>query len=433
MSEHGLMFELRAATRDAHQQLESLPFARSLADGDLPVESYVGYLRAMGVIHGVLEHELPVEADARIAGVWDNTMRKLPALQRDISYFTLRAVRDIPAAHAAAETVANRLLHRSVENPLSMLGYVYVLEGATLGAAVLAPWARQTFALTDGAGLAYLESYGEFMRANWQGFGERMDRLALEKIDRAAIVAAAVEAFAGIQDVIGALYPFDPDALLLKVTAINPEAGTHPVPQDPRELEAARRAGERCLREYPYFVWRYGERGHRFTDSDGAWLVTLIKYPMDRIERQVAWLGEVLATRGMPRILLQRHLELLYEELILRVPEKLGDYAKLLAAADWLASQRRARIPDDTLDAVVWHFESAAGPDWRVRLRGTGAMLVCAVADERAGLAGTLTSVREWLTDPKRFPPRWIDAVERCIAEAEAALSPPTIHAPIQM
>lgn len=422
MTPENLMAELRDATRDAHQRLENLPFAQALSDKELPLESYVGYLRAMAVVHSTLEHELPVESDNRIAAVWDDAMRKLPALQRDLDHFAPQAIRDIPAAHTAAESVAHLLLKRSTASPLSMLGYLYVLEGSTLGARVLAPWARQTFDLSGDSGLAYLQSYGDAVEEHWHRFRASMDRLELSKPDRSSIVEAALEAFEHIGRLLEALYPFDPDKLIMAVTTLNPEAGSHPIPQDPREIDAARRAGERCLLEYPYFVWRYGERGRRFTDSDGAWLATLVKYPQPRIDRQVVWLGGVLAPRGMPRLLLQRHLELLYEELRLRVPHKQADYEKLVAASDRLAMERRACIGDDVLDAISRRFDHAVDPDWRRRLSGTGAILVSAVADERAGLAGTLENVQSWFSDPARFPPQWVTAVRRCIAEAQSAM-----------
>lgn len=417
-----LMTELRDATRDTHRRLENLPFAKALEAGDLPMTSYIGYLRTLGVVYSVLEHELPVEADDRIAEVWDDAMRKLPVIQRDLNHLAAREPRDIPAAHAAAQTVANCLLQRAAEQPVAMLGYLYVLEGSSLGAVVIAPWVKRAFALENGCGTAYLEGYGDTTQARWEAFKARMDGLELTPAERTAIVEAAIEAFEGIQDILSALHPFEPDSLAVLAASLNPEAGIHPIPQDPRELEAARQAGIRSLQAYPYFVWRYGERGRRFTDSDGAWLVTLEKYPQARIDRQVAWLGGLLATRGMPRILLQRHLELLYEELILRVPEKQDRYAKLLAAADRLAEARRARIGDADLERIDEAFERAAGPDWRARLPGSGMILTGAVADEHAGLEGTLASVREWFGDPARFPSRWIEAVEQCIAEAEAAL-----------
>ena len=416
-----LSTELRDTTHDAHQRLEALPFASALKSGELPLESYVGYLRIMAVIHSVMEHELPVEADKRIATVWDDGMRRLPALGQDLAYFAPQAVRDIPAAHAAAEAAANAMLQRSVQAPITLLGYLYVLEGSTLGAAVLGPLVKKTLRLKE-RGLTYLQAYGDATQNRWQSFGKRINGLTLSMDERQGIIAAAVEAFEKIHQGIDALYPFDQESLVLKVTSLNPEAGSHPIPQDPREIEAAQRAGERCLREYPYFIWRYGERGRRFTDSDGAWLVTLVNYPQARIDRQIAWLGGVLATRGMPRLLLQRHLELLYEELLLRVPEQHENYAKLLVAADKLAEQRKASLSDEVLDRVQQDFDQTVGPVWRNRLRGTGTILASAVADEHTGLPGVLDNVRDWHTDPLRFPPQWINAVMHTIDEAESAL-----------
>ena len=417
-----LMAELRETTRDAHQRLEALPFASALAENQLPLESYVGYLRVMAVIHSVLEHELPVEADERIDRVWSDDMRRLPALRRDLGYFSSQAVRDITPAHSAVESVANRLLQRSVEAPLSMLGYLYVLEGSRLGAIVLSKMVKRTFGLQEGRGLVYLEGHGDETQTHWEAFRTRMNDIVLSTEERQAIVDTAVEAFEGIHKVIEALYPFDTRSLALKATSLNPEAGSHLVPQDLREIEAAQRATERCLLEYPYFVWRYGERGRRFTDSDGAWLVVLTQYPQARIEKQIAWLGGVLATRGMPRVLLQRHLELLYEELLLKIPDKEKDYAKLLSAANRLVEQRRMCITDEAMDDIRQRFDRAAGAAALQKLSGTAVVLIGAVVDEHSGHRGALDSVREWHTDSIKFPADWIDAVNQCISDAESAL-----------
>lgn len=56
---------------------------------------------------------------------------------------------------------------------------------------------------------------------------------------------------------------------------LNPEAGRHEVTMDGRELEAVRRASDRSWSEFPYYDARFGERGRRFSLSDGAWIVTL--------------------------------------------------------------------------------------------------------------------------------------------------------------
>jgi hypothetical protein len=50
-----LIEELKAATFPAHARLQTAPFFQALAACQLPLESYVGQLRALSVIHGVLE------------------------------------------------------------------------------------------------------------------------------------------------------------------------------------------------------------------------------------------------------------------------------------------------------------------------------------------------------------------------------------------
>ncbi|HRZ23493.1 MAG TPA: hypothetical protein P5284_06310, partial [Candidatus Contendobacter sp.] len=89
------------------------------------------------------------------------------------------------------------------------------------------------------------------------------------------------------------------------------------------------------------------------------------------------------------------------------------------AAADRLAEQRRALIADVDLDAISRQFAEAVGPDWRARLPGTGALLVCAVADQARGLESAVTSLEGWFTDPQRFPQPWIDAVHAALDAAK--------------
>ncbi|MDG4554998.1 MAG: biliverdin-producing heme oxygenase [Candidatus Competibacter sp.] len=425
MPTSSLMTRLHEATDGIHAQIQELPYPRALESRDLPLESYVGHLRAMAVLHGVLERELPILRDSRLRAVWSENMRRFSRVRSDLAFFAPRAVLDIPAAHEVAKALADRILQRSLDAPVTLLGYLYVLEGSILGAEVLAPLAKEAFGLDRRRGLAYLEWDGAVARERWRGFGERMDAVSVTAEEVDVIVAAAVEAFVGIRRVLEALYPFDPAVLTLKVTALNPEAGAHPMPDDPGEVEAAIHAGRRCCLEYPYFAWRYGERGQRYASSDSAWLATLIARDQATVDAQVEWLGVVLASRGMPRILLQRHLELLYEELVARAPERREeDFAKLMVAADRLADQRRAIVADADFDAIRARFEQAVGPDWRARLPGVGAMLVSAVADQIHGIEDAVASLEDWLTDPNRFPPHWIAAVRDALREARARAVP---------
>ncbi|MBV9773823.1 MAG: hypothetical protein JO040_07730 [Gemmatimonadetes bacterium] len=208
---------------------------------------------------------------------------------------------------------------------------------------------------------------------------------------------------------------------------LNPEAGSHPVSGDPREVRAALRADERSRREFPYYEARYGARGARFGASDGAWIATLAEHGQEGVDRQVLWLGEVLSCRGMPRWLLEHHLELLHDELVEALPERREGYAKLLGAAGLLRSQRHARLGEDDFLALARGFEDEVGPEWSRRLRGMGGILVAAVVDEKLGIDRAVPVLREWAADPSRFPPTWIAAVGRTLhaARARVGVTPP--------
>lgn len=205
---------------------------------------------------------------------------------------------------------------------------------------------------------------------------------------------------------------------------LNPLAGLHVVTSDPDEIEASRRAAETSLREYPYYRERFGERARMFGASDGAWLVTLCQGERDYVRRQVLWLGTLLSARGVPRWLLERHLEFLHRELLWLTSD--ADRCRsLLEAALYLRTLRREQIGEREFAALAAAFDERAGLEWARRMPGMGAILVSAAADEAAGIGRAAESVAEWAEDPTLFPERWIFAVRQTLAEARRQVLPP--------
>jgi len=408
---------LKAATFPAHARLQTAPFFSALAACQLPLESYVGQLRALAVIHGVLEKALAGCADARVAAVWHEAMRKLPWLQQDLDYFEPRAVADLQEVVDAALHLAEQI---RLQSPLALLGAAYVLEGSTLGASVVRPMVARAFLLTGDEGLAYLHSYGAAIHECWAQYQQRMNALALNAAERAELIQSANDFFLQLEKIFRALYPFAPESKTFTVTAINPEAGRHAVPADAREVAAAIRAGDLCWEQFPYYEQRYGERGRRFARSDAAWQATLYQYAPVQISQQVRWLGRVLAGRGMPTWLLEVQLGLLVRELSAARPEKKSEYEKLLPAAAELHARRRQHLSDEKIQAIAAEFDRAVGPEWSARLPHTGALLGCAVADELAGCELAVESLRAWFTDAARFPAAWLAAVSAALAQARS-------------
>ena len=202
------------------------------------------------------------------------------------------------------------------------------------------------------------------------------------------------------------------------VAALNPEAGNHDVTLDPLELAAALRAGQSSWRRFPYYEQRYAGRGRRFTRSDSAWIVTVGKEPLVSAKRQLRWLGALLAARGMPRWLLELHLGALHAELIEAVPGNHAAYAHLLDVAEMLRRERLRHLDTATSIKLALAFDRLVAPNATPSLPEAGALLVAAVADERAGLEGGVDSLMEWLADPDRFSPTWAAAATETVSAA---------------
>ncbi|HWK89357.1 MAG TPA: hypothetical protein VNP72_05155 [Longimicrobium sp.] len=200
---------------------------------------------------------------------------------------------------------------------------------------------------------------------------------------------------------------------------LNPFAGLHAVSADPRDVAAARRAADGSLAEFPYYAERFGERARLFGASDGAWLLALRGAGVSHATEQVLWLGRVLASRGVPRWLLERHVDRLCAEL--GGAERCG---ALPAASAALRERREARIPAADFEALAAAFAARADAEWAARLPGMGGILVSAVADEADGIPLAVASVQEWAGDVARFPAAWVAAVRETLAAARLRLRP---------
>jgi hypothetical protein len=141
------------------------------------------------------------------------------------------------------------------------------------------------------------------------------------------------------------------------------------------------------------------------------------------IVREVLWLARVLAHRGMPRYLLEEHLQVLHRELGRALPESAASYDGLLQARDELQRERRACIDDVRFFAAGQALEAEIPSELRQRLRGSGVLPVAAVVDEACGITGALQSVETWLGNADQFGTRWAAAVRASIAEAQLRVS----------
>ena len=420
---------LRFAVAAEHDALESTEFGRAMTGLRLPLEAYVGMLKALSVAHGVFERAIASVSNPTVAQVWDPSASRVSALEADLDHFGRLEFPEPRVAIDAALVLGDRVLKRTVEDPESLVGAAYVFAGAAVGQVATAPKIAETFGLDEG-GLAYMSAFGPATRARLAELKRRIDGLDLDAIPdrgtdadaRERMRASAVEVYRAFGAIFRALLPL-PEDDRLTAASLNPEAGRHPIPRDPREIGAAALAGRISWDEYPYFERRYGERGRRFTKSDGAWLVTLCDLEQRQLDSQVEWLARVLSARGMPSFLLERHLRNLHDQLVEAKPARSSRYRGLVIAADRIAAERRARIDDSKFTDLSRAFDECVRDLDLDLVPRSGRLIAGAVVDEALGRPRAVESRLGWLADPRRFDPRWVAVVESAVDQARTAVS----------
>jgi heme oxygenase len=178
---------LKAATAEMHARLEQ---QLNLLRDDLTLCDYVGLLQRF---YGVYE---PFERMA------DPMLKRLPGMEFERRKKTELLAADLLHLGASPEALAllPRLPFAVPEQPAQLLGWLYVLEGATLGGQILARRFATRFALSAECGLRFFTAYGEETATMWRRF---LEVLAVHSQTEAAarlMVDSAVSMFARLLD-----------------------------------------------------------------------------------------------------------------------------------------------------------------------------------------------------------------------------------------
>jgi heme oxygenase (biliverdin-IX-beta and delta-forming) len=148
---------LKTETRQEHETLEQ---ALDLLRPDLTLDEYKALLRRFHMFHSAFD----VFAEAKRIEGWDSAAfycrdrMKKDWLRSDLVSLGMEpAESDFPPA----------LLAELLPTARHLWGAVYVLEGSTLGGAILAKHFSQTHGLTRDAGLRFFTSYGTDTAQMW--------------------------------------------------------------------------------------------------------------------------------------------------------------------------------------------------------------------------------------------------------------------------
>ncbi|MHA4810783.1 biliverdin-producing heme oxygenase [Flavitalea flava] len=159
---------LKKDTRPDHDRLEELMFVGSIMDGSLSRVQYQGLLTTNYLIHEAYENSLFTLLPPLLAeelGIYHR--RKLPALIMDLHELQV----ELPSAGKMDKKWL------VPENEFSVLGALYVLEGATLGGNVIVKRLAVNPHLNHlNLNFYYYRVYGENLVQNWKSFCEVLNR-----------------------------------------------------------------------------------------------------------------------------------------------------------------------------------------------------------------------------------------------------------------
>jgi heme oxygenase len=180
-----LLERLKVETRQAHDRIEAaIDLDRRIASRD----AYRDLLARFYGFHKAWESEAAAMAPDRD---FFQSRCKTQLLARDLETLGLESddIIRLPQCQPLMPLPA----------PEAVLGSMYVVEGSTLGGAIIAREVENRLGLTAETGCAYFRSYGRDVAAMWKSFGAKLLEASSPEADD-LIVGAAQETFNVMHD-----------------------------------------------------------------------------------------------------------------------------------------------------------------------------------------------------------------------------------------
>ena len=413
---------VQTATAHLQERIEALPVFQRIRVGALPQPAIVSLLRSLAIIHAVIEQEIPRSLDRQVSALGGQVTAKLPLLMLDLESLGAESLPSISEATRYALVCGSELVAHA-DDPLSLIGPLYVLEESQLGGAVLKLALAHCLDI-DTDSLSYFGCYRDRTEAHWSAFCEHLNALELGNEQAERVVRSAVHFLEHLEKIYAALYPYKDQSLRHHVTAVNPEAGDHAMPSHPQEIALALRAGQAAWTKYPYLKHRFGDRGKRFTSSDSCWLVTLSGVSIETATRNLVWLRTVLASRGIPTAILAAHLQAIAEAFAAEFGDQAERRARFEPFLSALACERQTVDTSESIGNLITQFDQRLHRCAGFTIDSTAELITSAWLDEQSGIRGALSATVNWFVDGARFSPDWIGLVHELVAKLNQTRGP---------
>lgn len=185
-----LIQAMRAAISNDHIAIEKTPFSIAMMSGGLTRKEYANGLAQLWHIHNGIETVAPV--CQALQSFFNSEMIRTAAIDRDLRYFGFEV---------ASFSVLDRTSHLmdlltsyALDNPLSILGALYVMEGSRMGSLVIAKPLARTLGLVDGKnGIEYHVEGAASTPMRVRTLKEKIENAGFDEIASNSVIRGAVE------------------------------------------------------------------------------------------------------------------------------------------------------------------------------------------------------------------------------------------------
>jgi heme oxygenase len=178
---------LREATSAQHQRLHELNAFAELAAGRIGRSGYVALLKRLYGFHRPTEHAVAAGLGAEDFGLDTARWRRADLLARDLAW--------LGTADADLEAVALLDIARPPASPAEAMGWLYVIEGSTLGGRLLSRQLDSILHKNHTSGRLFLLAGGDPQHTSWREFCGAVERCGSDPNRRLAMLSGAREAF----------------------------------------------------------------------------------------------------------------------------------------------------------------------------------------------------------------------------------------------
>ena len=186
---------LKEGTQDLHDQAEAGEFQSRMVEGDLARSEFASFLTQMLHLHREIDsvYDEAAEKDPRFASIYDSSAHKRHHLiQKDLQDLGVETFSPaFEVTTAFNEAVRNTL----ATLPVSVLGVLYVKEGATNGNKFVLQKIQSTLGLEDDCATGYMDPHGMSQRKRWNQFKRDLNALDLTAEEQESCLGVARRSF----------------------------------------------------------------------------------------------------------------------------------------------------------------------------------------------------------------------------------------------